>query len=354
MPSDRTDPARFARHPLRAGARAIAVLSLCACSASSPASSGSPPNAGAGGAGAGTDAGTSALGAPREGIDSAAFERGKALFTKTFSPPGCYNDVSCSNCHAIPAAGGSGDYAHRSYGVGTCRFPAPGHIPAGAPYRLAPPVFGLGLLDPSAIPDSALHCGLQGRMPHTSDEHHAVARFGQKPLVETVTAFCAGAAFIEMGLTNHGGIVNEPLEDRDGGPVLMSDAEVDDLGAYVGGLAPPARGALPSDAVFVATGCEACHQLPYGTDLCVHDMGAGLDDGSGDGSGTPTGVAGWEWRTMHLMGVRLRVTLLHDGRATTIDAAIRAHGGEAAPAALAYARLSDADRSALLAFVEAL
>jgi CxxC motif-containing protein (DUF1111 family) len=49
-----------------------------------------------------------------------------------------------------------------------------------------------------------------------------------------------------------------------------------------------------------------------------------------------------------------RAFFLHDGRATTLDAAIRAHGGEAAAARDAYAALSDADREALVAFLESL
>ena len=45
---------------------------------------------------------------------------------------------------------------------------------------------------------------------------------------------------------------------------------------------------------------------------------------------------------------------LHDGRAATLDAAIRAHGGEAAAARSRYEALPDADKQALVAFLEGL
>jgi CxxC motif-containing protein (DUF1111 family) len=45
---------------------------------------------------------------------------------------------------------------------------------------------------------------------------------------------------------------------------------------------------------------------------------------------------------------------LHDGRASTIAEAIEAHSGEAAAARTAYGALSQQDRDALLAFLEAL
>jgi CxxC motif-containing protein (DUF1111 family) len=45
---------------------------------------------------------------------------------------------------------------------------------------------------------------------------------------------------------------------------------------------------------------------------------------------------------------------LHDGRAATVDAAIRAHGGEANSSRTRYEALAEADRAALIQFVESL
>src|SRR5204863_382063 len=62
------------------------------------------------------------------------------------------------------------------------------------------------------------------------------------------------------------------------------------------------------------------------SDLLLHDMGT-LADGIAQGSATPS-----EMRTAPLWGLRARTVFLHDGRAATVDSAIRQHDGEAARA----------------------
>jgi CxxC motif-containing protein (DUF1111 family) len=66
------------------------------------------------------------------------------------------------------------------------------------------------------------------------------------------------------------------------------------------------------------------------------------------------GVASAEWRTAPLMAMAPGGgrRYLHDGRAATLDQAIRAHGGEAAEARSRYAQLDQLERRALLAFLE--
>ena len=114
-------------------------------------------------------------------------------------------------------------------------------------------------------------------------------------------------------------------------------------------------------ALFASTGCAACHvpEMPASdggvvmahTDLLLHDMGAALDDGVGE-----PGVRSAEWRTSPLIGMKPGGgrRYLHDGRAATPEAAIRAHGGEAAAALQRYEALDDNARRALLAYVESL
>ena len=70
--------------------------------------------------------------------------------------------------------------------------------------------------------------------------------------------------------------------------------------------------------------------FPY-TDLLLHDMGPGLDDGVTEGSAET-----FEWRTPPLWGLGLSPNsqggsyfLMHDGRASSIEEAILLHGGEA-------------------------
>jgi CxxC motif-containing protein (DUF1111 family) len=49
-----------------------------------------------------------------------------------------------------------------------------------------------------------------------------------------------------------------------------------------------------------------------------------------------------------------RIGYLHDGRARTIDEAVRWHGGEAQASKVAYEGLSDTQRNAVLDFLDSL
>ncbi len=83
------------------------------------------------------------------------------------------------------------------------------------------------------------------------------------------------------------------------------------------------------------------------SDLKRHDMGAELADPS-----APLGIGAHMWLTRSLAGVGSTGPWLHDGRATTLDEAIRAHGGEAADTRDAYAALSQDDRDAIVTFLQ--
>ena len=90
------------------------------------------------------------------------------------------------------------------------------------------------------------------------------------------------------------------------------------------------------------------------SDLLLHDLGDALADHRSDG-----GADGREWRTAPLWGLRVMsdflngdAFLLHDGRARSVEEAVRFHGGEAEGVRRAFDALSPADRRALLAFVE--
>ena len=109
---------------------------------------------------------------------------------------------------------------------------------------------------------------------------------------------------------------------------------------------------------FEDLGCVACHvpelqgprgPLPAYTDLLLHDMGERLADGIVMGLAEES-----EFRTQPLWGVGAVAPYLHDGRADTLDAAIRLHGGEGATARDAYAALDPADQDEVIAFLESL
>ena len=94
---------------------------------------------------------------------------------------------------------------------------------------------------------------------------------------------------------------------------------------------------------------------PY-TDLLLHDMGPGLDDGYTEGTAKTS-----EWRTAPLWGLGLspksqggQYFLLHDGRAGSIEEAIQLHGGEATKAKNAFNALTETDRQKLLQFLKSL
>jgi CxxC motif-containing protein (DUF1111 family) len=84
------------------------------------------------------------------------------------------------------------------------------------------------------------------------------------------------------------------------------------------------------------------------SDLLVHDMGS-LGDGIEQG---PTGTR--EMRTAPLWGLRVRTALLHDGRAPTIDKAIRQHDGEGSVARDSYVRMPPTLQNQLLEFLKSI
>jgi CxxC motif-containing protein (DUF1111 family) len=95
--------------------------------------------------------------------------------------------------------------------------------------------------------------------------------------------------------------------------------------------------------------------FPY-TDLLLHDMGSGLDDGYTEGSAKT-----FEWRTPPLWGLGLspnsqggQYFLMHDGRAKSIEQAIQMHGGEALQSKNNFTQLSATEKNALLKFLKSL
>lgn len=130
---------------------------------------------------------------------------------------------------------------------------------------------------------------------------------------------------------------------------------------------------LEGKQTFIDIGCAGCHRQtlktgtapiaalsnqtfhPY-TDLLLHDMGPGLDDGYTEGSATSA-----EWRTPPLWGLGLsprsqggKYFLMHDGRATSIRAAIMLHGGEGQRSRDRFEKLAGSDQNKLIQFLESL
>ena len=249
--------------------------------------------------------------------------------------------------------------------------------------RTTPSILGFGLLD--AVPDEAIlayadpedrdHDGISGRPNRFADGR--LGRFGRKAFAPDLREFNAGAFLIEQGITSP----DQPAEETIGGqpvppgvdPVPEPELSADDLARaddFVRFLAPPSRlhGGRESrrgERVFKEIGCAACHvpKLVTGrspvralsrrevgafTDLLLHDMGPGLADIC-LGLAAPS-----EFRTEPLMGLRLKSSFLHDGRAASIEDAIRAHGGEGQPARDRFDALPEDRRLSLIRFLKTL
>jgi CxxC motif-containing protein (DUF1111 family) len=217
-----------------------------------------------------------------------------------------------------------------------------------------------------------------------------VGRFGWKSQTATLFQFTTEPMNIELGISTP----YFPRENTpNGGPVPagcgLASAQPNDTGsaksiklyhfqALVG--APPAGPRTPAayygEFLFRAVGCADCHRpqlktkdyylpkadgsaervaalsnkviKPY-SDLLVHDMGPGLEDGRVMGRASTR-----FWRTTPLWGARFKSQYLHDGRAATLHDAIDAHGGESANSTALYEALNPAQQRALIEFIQSL
>lgn len=234
-------------------------------------------------------------------------------------------------------------------------------LPHHASLRRTPAVVGLGpieLVERAAIeeladPDDEDGDGVSGRLPS--------GRFGWKARFPDLTLAVAAAFANEFGLSSPWfGERDDPTPAH---PDLTRE-EVEAVAEYVRSLPPPRSRGVVGDsgaALFDQVGCAACHRpsltlpgdrppiAPY-TDLLLHDMGRALADGMPEGNAT-----GEEFRTPPLWGLADHAgPYLHDGRATTLDDAVRMHGGEAGRSLQKYLSLTAADRRHLLAFLNRL
>ena len=284
----------------------------------------------------------------------------------------------------------------------------PERVPEGVEvsFRMPPPVFGAGLIEAIPVatilahadPDDEDGDGISGRPhwvtpPGFVPSHHVgggdgpqLGRFSRKAQVSSLIEQVALAYHQDMGITSDF-IPRENQHPQAGGGMALGDGVADpeipaatvlQTTMYVRLLKPPARGrqtaeVLRGEELFGQTGCASCHVPAMRTgpgpipelsavdvhlysDLLLHDMGADLADYRPDGDAT-----GREWRTAPLWGTRLvgdfldaEEFYLHDGRARSVDEAIRLHGGEAEGPRERYEALESGAQQALVAFVRSL
>ena len=270
-------------------------------------------------------------------------------------------------------------------------YPIPGEVvPPGTQFvshRITTPLFGAGLVE--AIPDATILARTKMSLPdgvagvanmelNPETNTLEVSRFGWKAQHSSLSVFAADAYLNEMGITS-ALFPNENLPQ--GHPILPgldvkadpedNDGDVAKFASFMRLLAPPSRAALSvngkkGEALFSTVGCANCHvpsmktgnnanpalanrDVDVYSDLLVHHMGSQLADGIIQGKAT-----GDMFRTAPLWGLSKRVFFMHDGRATSYEAAIMAHGGEGEKAKQRFISLKLGDRSALDEFLGSL
>lgn len=251
--------------------------------------------------------------------------------------------------------------------------------------RLATTLQGIGLLERVsetsirawADPDDTDNDGVSGRINSIMNSQgvKTIGRFGSKAGKASLYDQSAAALHTDLGLSNsvhreHFGDCTETQNKcrtaPNGASTRFENLEIGSemmrlIVTYVSRLKPPkpAHKKVDGLTVFTETGCAACHRpsLPLSdgktisayTDLLLHDMGAELADGIGDGS-----ASGSEWRTPPLWGLSKATRYLHDGRAKSVREAIEWHGGEAKRAKNAFTKLSEQQQKRLLNYLKGL
>jgi CxxC motif-containing protein (DUF1111 family) len=252
--------------------------------------------------------------------------------------------------------------------------------------RIAPPVFGFGLID--AISDTdiineaanelandqleGIHGTANIVTTYYQNPEHTVGRFGKKSQIANLVEMAAFAFAHDFGITNPI-FQNEDLPQ--GGPIPPECVEnsltpnnsnsgsggqgMFPLSHFMRYLAPPIPAApnpqiLAGQVVFTTIGCNECHKPSYQTpasvsvrtdlagtmiaspalsnqtvalysDLLVHDMGNSLKGKIPNGYAMTQNATATQWRTVPLWGLSVRTKYLHDGRASDLNTAILGH-----------------------------
>jgi len=241
-------------------------------------------------------------------------------------------------------------------------------------FRIPTPTFGLGLVENLNDAQLALsfnanaaakaRLGISGHF-NTNGNDGTIAKFGWKAQNKSGLIFSGEAYNVEMGITNEaftderdeageslGNCIfakafNSSVETDATSPA-ESQSDTERFAFFMrflaaptpstttpGGSASISRGATQ----FSNVGCALCHTPQLAThttadtelskkpvnlfsDLALHHMGSGLNDGISQGLAGPD-----EFRTAPLWGLGQRLFFMHDGRTTNLLQAIAAHAG---------------------------
>jgi CxxC motif-containing protein (DUF1111 family) len=260
--------------------------------------------------------------------------------------------------------------------------------------RNTPALFGDGQLD--MIPEDDLHAAqrrnstaarlvglsrakdpmIRGRVARLPDGR--LGRFGWKAEFATLNEFVKAACANEIGLSNPDRPQATPLGRRDyKAPANdLTAAQCEKMTDFIRALDAPTQ-VKPTDPkalaqvdrgeqTFSRIGCADCHTPDLGpikgfySNLLLHDLGGVLAAGIGSygeavtpPNSTTVPVAP-EWKTPPLWGVADSAPYLHDGRATTLEDAIIAHGGESSGVTDNFKALKTSEQQDLVAFLKTL
>lgn len=273
-------------------------------------------------------------------------------------------------------------------------------LPVGATFsRFTPPAnTGLGFLEAvsdedilaMSDPDDSDGDGISG-VPNwkllpsfidpppgsVSNNGKYIHRFGKKAAAFNLLHQTVNAYNQDIGITS----TFNPIDVYSGLPIdpEVSDLTIRNVVFYLQTLkAPVPRNqddpqVMLGKTLFTQAGCGDCHRpslqtgnspvsalsnktiFPY-TDMLLHDMGPGLNDGYTEGSATSP-----EWRTPALWGIGLSPRsqggsffLMHDGRASSLEEAIMMHGGEAQQSRENFRTMMPSEKAALIRFLNSL
>ncbi len=274
--------------------------------------------------------------------------------------------------------------------------------------RNPPQLFGTHLID-TMIDDAEIEAiARQQRQSNNGVSGRFTGRFGWRGQLEDLDLFVKGACAAEVGLqVQEMNQSKDPLKpDYQNKGTDLTSEQTAQLVAFVRSLPRPQQ-VMPEDpnqrsyvnqgaVLFDAIGCAECHVKDVGqveavfSDFLLHDMGPEFEDPVPAKAVKATEVVAGiteypmpsyygaeeidittrtytkrfytveeqnhykEYRTPPLWGVADSAPYLHDGRATTLRAAIEWHGGEALVSRANFAQLSEQEQVAILRFLESL
>jgi CxxC motif-containing protein (DUF1111 family) len=269
-------------------------------------------------------------------------------------------------------------------------------------FRIPTPLFGGGLVentpdvnlrtDSLNISGPQASLGIASGVFNVTGNDQTITRFGWKAQNKSLLIFAGEAYNVEQGVTSElfpnerddtqGCVFNATPEDStnladneaSNSPGSDISSDVTNFAAFMRLLAAPTAIAPTNTTVhgnnqFVNIGCGRCHIPQHTTartifgngspttftpfsDFALHNMGTGLQDQVSQGAAN-----GRQFRTAPLWGIGQRVFFLHDGRTSSLVAAIEAHaspGSEANQVINNFNLLSPSDQQAVILFLRSL